>query len=243
MSKPTGPGTSLGDPIEVDALHEVFGQDPRPAAQASHRLGQNEPGAHESASGVAGLIKCVLALQHEEIPRQLHLKTLTPEINWSKMPIEVVSEPIAWPRSAAPRRAGVSSFGFSGGNAHVVLAESPAVPLTANELERPRHLLTLSTRDPQALSELADRYAAALLGQPTASLADFCFTANTGRAAFRHRLAISGTDHEQLAAALSSSGTGPQSSSGKPAALGGQWSGEPLKIALLLPAKDPSISA
>ena len=81
----------------------------------------------ESAAGVAGFIKVVLALQNEEIPSHLHFKTPSPHIEWASLPIAVATERRAWPRGTRPRRAGVSSFGFSGTNAHVILEEAPAV--------------------------------------------------------------------------------------------------------------------
>src|SRR5262249_28825379 len=71
------------------------------------------------------LIKTVLALQHEEIPSNLHYRAPNPHIPWSTLPIRVVGEPTPWPRTSKPRRAGVSAFGISGTNAHAILEEAP----------------------------------------------------------------------------------------------------------------------
>lgn len=108
-----------------------------------------------------------------------------------------------WPTSGERRVAGVSSFGFSGTNAHIVLEEAPPVASRAEGIKRPQHVLALSARTPQALGELAERYEEALLAWPAdADVADFCFTANSGRSHFACRIAVSGEGALQLAEAL-----------------------------------------
>ena len=107
----------------------------------------------EAAAGIAGLIKVVLALQHEEIPQHLHFTTPNPHIPWETLPVQVASERTPWPRGAANRRAGISSFGFSGTNAHVVLEEAPLPAVRQADVDRPRHVLTLSARTAAALVE------------------------------------------------------------------------------------------
>ncbi len=118
-----GTGTSLGDPIEINALRGVMaGQravdNPLRLASVKTNLGHLE-----IASGVAGLIKAVLCLQHGEIPPHLHFKQLNPNISFENFPVEIPSEVLPWPANGHPRYAGVSSFGFSGTNAHIVLSE------------------------------------------------------------------------------------------------------------------------
>ncbi len=122
-----GTGTTLGDPIEVEALGAVYSEghtrdNPLRLGAAKTNLGHME-----SASGLAGLIKTVLVLQHEEIPPHLHLQQLTPHIPWERLPIAVPTQRTPWPRSASgpARFAGVSGFGFSGTNVHVILEEAP----------------------------------------------------------------------------------------------------------------------
>jgi acyl transferase domain-containing protein/NADP-dependent 3-hydroxy acid dehydrogenase YdfG/acyl carrier protein len=123
-----GTGTSLGDPIEVRALAGALGagrtqQNPLLIGSVKTNLGHLE-----SAAGIAGVMKVVLALQHERIPRHLHFRNPSPHIAWSEYPVRVTSESVPWPRGERRRLAGVSSFGFSGTNAHVVLEEAPAAP-------------------------------------------------------------------------------------------------------------------
>ena len=121
-----GTGTPLGDPIEVQAIGNVFG-----AAGARSRpvlLGsiKSNLGHTDAAAGAVGIMKVVLALEHERIPRNIHFATPNPYIAWDELPVKVVAEEVAWQRNGARRIAGVSSFGISGTNAHVILEEPPA---------------------------------------------------------------------------------------------------------------------
>jgi acyl transferase domain-containing protein/SAM-dependent methyltransferase len=191
-----GTGTSLGDPIEVQALASAYGSGrtaDRPLLVGSVK---SNIGHLESAAGVAGLIKVVLALQHGEIPASLHFREPNPHIPWGQVPVSVVSAPRPWPDG--PRIAGVSSFGFSGTNAHAVVEEAPVRPDPAEPaVDRPSHVLALSAQTPSALEALAARYATSLAtGEP--SIGDVCHTANAGRSHFPHRAAILADSLDQL---------------------------------------------
>ena len=206
-----GTGTPLGDPIEVQSLRAVLESDTIAGGQAPQRcfLGsvKTNIGHLEAAAGIAGLIKVVLSLQHQEIPPHLHFQELNPYISLAGSPLVVAAERQPWPQGKQPRLAGVSSFGFGGTNAHVVLAETPLpaggkVQVTDDD-SKSLHLLALSARSETSLRRLAGRYAAYLQDQPTAnslsvSLADVCYTAATGRDHFEFRLALVGA-HNQLA--------------------------------------------
>ena len=197
-----GTGTSLGDPIEVQALGAVLseGRDAaRPLAIGSIKT---NVGHLEAAAGVAGIFKVVLALQHREIPPHLHLNAPSPHIDWAAYPIVVPTTATPLVPIGGRLLAGVSSFGFSGTNAHVILEEAPApMPVAAPPADRPQHVLTLSARDAGGLSALAVAYAQRLRGA-SEPLADICFTANTGRAHFAHRLSVRGDGSEPMRAAL-----------------------------------------
>lgn len=196
-----GTGTRLGDPIEVEALGEVFGQRQQPLLIGSVK---SNIGHLEAAAGIAGLMKAILTLQHGAIPPNLHFNLPNPYIDWDNLPVKVPTELLPWPDGK--RLAGVSSFGFSGTNCHIVLSEAPEPISDAGSTaferdrhtQRARHLLTLSAKTPVALQELAMRYAEYLKAQANVELADICFTANTGRRHFAHRLAVVGESHEQL---------------------------------------------
>ncbi|WXB20297.1 SDR family NAD(P)-dependent oxidoreductase [Pendulispora albinea] len=125
-----GTGTSLGDPIEVEALRETYGARSNGAACAMGSVKTNI-GHLESAAGVAGFIKAVLALERGAIPPHLHLRELNPNISLSGTPFVIPTERRPWPPGASRRFAGVSSFGFGGTNAHVVLEEAPVLPPAA----------------------------------------------------------------------------------------------------------------
>lgn len=186
-----GTGTSLGDPIEFHALEAVL-SDGRTAATPQCAVGsvKTNIGHLEAAAGIAGLIKVVVSLNEDEVPPHLHLRQLNPQISLEGSPITIPTNRCAWPSGVERRYAGVSSFGFGGTNAHVILEEPPNV-YTHDEIpvERPFHVLTLSARSEIALKELAIRFAAHLRSNLEQACGNVCFTANTGRNHFTHRLA------------------------------------------------------
>ena len=132
-----GTGTSLGDPIEAEALGAVMDEG-RPADRPL-LIGsvKTNIGHLEAAAGVAGLIKVVLALQHGQLPAQLHWNTPSPHIRWDELKLRVVDRLQAWEPINGRRIAGVSSFGFSGTNAHVVLEEAPSAAEFEQRAARP----------------------------------------------------------------------------------------------------------
>jgi acyl transferase domain-containing protein/NADPH:quinone reductase-like Zn-dependent oxidoreductase/acyl carrier protein len=188
-----GTGTSLGDPIELQALGAVFGPGRDRASPLLVGSAKTNVGHLEAAAGVAGLIKVVMALQHQEIPQQLNFKQPSAHVPWERLALRVTDERRPWAPLNGKRIAGVSSFGFSGTNAHIVL-EEPAADLAREAVgtERPLHLLALSARTEPALRMLIERYTQRMEGQEPIALADICHTANVGRDHFTYRLAITG---------------------------------------------------
>jgi acyl transferase domain-containing protein/acyl-CoA synthetase (AMP-forming)/AMP-acid ligase II/acyl carrier protein len=205
-----GTGTSLGDPIEVNSLKEVIARDRDLSNQCWIGSVKTNIGHLEAAAGMASLIKVVLSLQHEKIPPHQNLKRLNPLIDIENSPLSVPTAVQPWARNGKQRFAGVSSFGFGGTNAHIVLEEAPtaASVTTATDIDRSQHLLTLSAKSENALQELAQRYETFLTSNIKASLADICFTANTGRTHFNHRLAVTTKSTVQLREQLSLFGSG-----------------------------------
>ena len=187
-----GTGTSLGDPIEVQAAAAAFGKGrdaDRPLLIGSAKT---NIGHLEAAAGIAGVLKVVLALEHQELPKHLHFHNPSPHIPWDRIPVRVVDEATAWERGERPRIAGVSSFGFSGTNAHVLIEEAPVpepVPAAAAD-DRRFMVLPLSARTPAALVQTAEQYRTWLGEHPEASLADVCLTAGAGRAHLEQRAAL-----------------------------------------------------
>ena len=186
-----GTGTRLGDPIEMQALGAVFQERPleQPLIVGSVKT---NIGHLESAAGIAGLIKVILALKNEEIPKHLHFKNINPLIPIEKFPVKIAAETSVWKSDTKKRLAGVSSFGFGGSNAHVIVEEAPLITPVENEVDRPVHLLTLSAKTEPALKEFARLYADHLGESAPTALADVCFSANTGRTHFPQRLAVIG---------------------------------------------------
>ncbi|MBW4636528.1 MAG: type I polyketide synthase [Iphinoe sp. HA4291-MV1] len=213
-----GTGTSLGDPIEIKALGKVLSQDRPPGNYCAVGSVKTNIGHLEAAAGIAGLIKVALSLKHRQIPPSLHFQKPNPYIPFDKLPLRVQQTLSPWPQGNGLALAGVSSFGFGGTNAHVVLAQAPqesqnaSAPLSTsskfkiqkeNSIERQLHLLTLSAKSEDALLEMAQRYQEFLLNHPEVSLADVCFTANTGRTHFDYRLAVVAESRVQLQKELS----------------------------------------
>jgi amino acid adenylation domain-containing protein len=195
-----GTGTPLGDPIEVEALTEVF-------RAASDRTGycalgsvKTNIGHLDSAAGVASLIKTALALEHREIPPSLGFEKPNRQIDFAASPFYVNTELRPWTTDGTPRRAGVSSFAIGGVNAHLVVEEAPPVP--EGDAAAPWQLLVLSARTETALETATQRLAAHLRAHPEVDLADTAYTLQVGRRAFRHRRALVCRGREDALAAL-----------------------------------------
>ncbi len=196
-----GTGTPLGDPIEVNALKrgfkQLYEQYKLPeSAKPYCGLGtvKTNIGHLEGAAGIAGMIKVLLAIKHKKLPKILNFKQLNPRIELENSPFYIVDENQEWQplktesEEIIPRRAGVSSFGVGGVNAHVVLEEAPQPEIQKAEIEeRPEHILTLSAKNEKALEELVKKYQVYLQSNQEVSIADICFTANTGRSHFEKR--------------------------------------------------------
>ncbi|MDF5707241.1 MAG: beta-ketoacyl synthase N-terminal-like domain-containing protein [Nostoc sp. S4] len=197
-----GTGTNLGDLIEMEALTTAFGASTQKQGFCAVGSVKTNIGHLDAASGVAGLIKTVLALKHKLLPPSLHFEQPNPQIDFTNSPFYVNTTLSEWKTDGTPRRAGVSSFGIGGTNAHAIVEEAPVLVPEVSEVERSWHMLTLSAQTEKALEELAKSYADFLAVHPETPLADICFTANTGRAHFEHRLAICTQSHTQLQTAL-----------------------------------------
>ena len=197
-----GTGTSLGDPIEVEALRTVVGPDRRDGTRCVLGAVKTNIGHLEAAAGVAGLIKATLALAHECIPANLNFRTLNPRIRLEGTALTLATETVPWPRATRPRFAGVSSFGMSGTNAHVVLEEPPAAEPVPSATSRAAELLVLSARSAEALAVQATQLEQYLAAHPDLELVDVAFSLATTRSHHDHRLAIAATSRKDLQRAL-----------------------------------------
>ena len=222
-----GTGTTVGDPIEINAVANVYGRGrsaDRPLLVGSVKT---NVGHLESAAGVAGLIKAALVLKRGVIPKHLHFHNPNPSLDWDRLPLQVTSSMMDLPpRTERPRLAGVNSFGISGTNAHIVMEEyrasdgastavgsakpvvvslpAPLGGLSLPEQEiqpRQTRLLPLSGKSDEALRDLGGRYLSWLdehASEDEAILADMAWTAGVGRSHFDHRAGIVFHDAESL---------------------------------------------
>lgn len=193
-----GTGTALGDTIEMQALGEALGKHQTSGQLAVGSVKSNF-GHTESAAGVAGLIKLVLALQNKIIPPSLHSQEPNPAIDWAKTQTRVPVVAESWSTTASqPIRIGaVSSFGFSGTNAHLIVSEPPQ-RISAVEVDPPALPLLLSARSKTALQTMAKELATHLARNPHLRLADITYTLASGRSAFPHRLGLRAQSTAQL---------------------------------------------
>jgi acyl transferase domain-containing protein len=196
-----GTGTLVGDPVEIFALNKAFTRGQRTADTPKQYCAigsvKSNIGHLEAAAGIAGLIKVVLSLQHKQLYPSLNFSAPNPKINFANSPFYVNTALKAW-QTSGPRRAAVNSLGIGGTNAHVILEEAPPLPPKPPICERESHLLVLSARSAAALHTLVQRYLDALDAQPDLSLADLCFTANTGRTHFDERFVAVAASKSEL---------------------------------------------
>ncbi|MBK8783716.1 MAG: hypothetical protein IPO22_18355 [Anaerolineales bacterium] len=197
-----GTGTPLGDPIEMASLHAVL-DDGQTNGRVLVGSVKTNIGHLESAAGIAGLIKSVLAMQHEAIPPHLHLKEVNPYLSLENSRLEIGTYLRPWKRREQPRFAGVSSFGFGGTNAHIILSDAPmlASSTPSENMERPRHIFALSAKTDSSLLELAEQTSIQIESTQLPA-SDYSFTANTTRSHFEHRLTIQASTPAELKAGL-----------------------------------------
>ncbi|WP_037075679.1 type I polyketide synthase [Pseudonocardia spinosispora] len=214
-----GTGTVLGDPIEAQALAAAYGRDrdaDRPLWLGSVK---SNIGHTQAAAGVAGVMKMVLALRHEQLPRTLHSREPSPHVDWSGSGLRLLTEPTPWPSGGRPRRAGISGFGISGTNAHVIVEEAPEHSAERVGDETGSGVLTtapawlLSGRTAEALAAQAGRLAAFVGADPELSPADVGWSLVTARSVFEHRAVVVGADRDALLAGLASVAAGDASPS------------------------------
>ncbi|MHB1327306.1 MAG: SDR family NAD(P)-dependent oxidoreductase [Gemmatimonadales bacterium] len=192
-----GTGTALGDPIEVRALGEVFarrsGAPPLLVGAIKTNIGHLE-----AAAGISGVAKCLLALENDLIPPQIHFETPSPHVDWEAVGVRVVAEPTTW--RPGRRIAGISGFGISGTNAHLIIESAPA-RIRESAAPYPIQVVPISGVTNRAVADLAGRFAERL-GTAPLSLGDVATTAALGRSHFVARAAIVAADADEAAEAL-----------------------------------------
>ena len=209
-----GTGTALGDPIEVQALLATYGQTRDPDRPLWLGSIKSNIGHAQAAAGIAGVIKMVMAMWHEQLPRTLHVDRPSAQVDWSAGAVSLLTKDVAWTRNGRVRRAGVSSFGISGTNAHLILEEPPldalaptrAVTKTPNVSSGAVSQLdvvpwVLSAGSEQALQKQAQRLLAYLESGRETCAADVGLSL-ARRAELEHRAVLLGPDRQALTAEL-----------------------------------------
>lgn len=203
MIEAHGTGTVLGDPIEVEALRQVYESS---GSEAPCLLGsvKTNLGHLESAAGMAGLIKVALSLHHRQVPPVLNFERLNPHIELDPRRFEIPTEVRPWPEGT--RRGAVSSFGAGGTNAHVVMEQAPALEVSdpKSALEQ---LVVVSSRTEAGLHANAAALASWLDANPATQAHDLAFTTGRRRTLHEHRAVVRGTGGLELAGALRALGS------------------------------------
>jgi len=201
MIEAHGMGSALGDPIEWRALSNAFRRDTSKTQFCAIGSIKTNLGHAAAASGVAGIFKILLALQHRQMPPSLHFEHGNPHIDFDGSPFFVNTTLRPWEAvPGRPRCAAVSSFGLSGTNAHMVIEEAPVAE--RSHVERPGYLIVISARRAEQLRAQADQLVQHCAANPTLDLGDTSFTLLMGRKHFEHRLACVVRSAQELAVLL-----------------------------------------
>lgn len=196
-----GTGTALGDPVEMQSLKSAFNT----SKKGFCAIGavKTNVGHLDSAAGVTGLIKTIMAIKNKKIPPTLHFNRPNTNLDIIDSPFYINTQLSEWSTNGSPLRAGVSSFGVGGTNAHIILEEWPLNRDVSAPVDQPvseqgtkkvvlppprEHLILLSAKTPSALDKMKERLVNHFKKNPGISLADAAYTLQVGRRAFKHRL-------------------------------------------------------
>ncbi|WP_328314311.1 amino acid adenylation domain-containing protein [Streptomyces sp. NBC_00442] len=204
-----GTGTKLGDPIEGTALGEVFGGSHSHAEPLWVGSAKSNLGHTQAAAGLAGVMKVVLAMRHDTLPKTLHIAEPTPAVDWEGAGMALVRDRRPWPAKDVPRRAGVSSFGIGGTNAHVIVEEPPRPAGRTAEETAPAPLpptvpFVVSGHSDAALRRQAENLHLHLGMNIQDRLGDVARSLATTRSHFRRRLVLPVKDKAELLDKLAS---------------------------------------
>jgi len=199
-----GTGTRVGDPAEAQALGSVLGQKrstPLPIGSVKSNIGHLEP-----ASGLAGLLKAILAFEHNLLPASLHFDEPNPDIPFESLNLKVNSKALKLKPDDGSSYAGISTFGFGGTNAHVIIER--ADPKTDDSARASRNanqtpdIILLSAQSRGALKALAKRYQAEIESIDDSEIEGLSAAAFHYREKLPERLVVTGDTAKEMAANL-----------------------------------------
>ncbi len=239
-----GTGTALGDPIEMDGLSRVYGVPQAGAPRCYVGTIKTNIGHTESAAGVAGVAKAMLAMKYGVVPPNLHLEDLNPHISLQNTRFELPSTPQPWPE-VERRYAAVCSYGAGGTNAHIVLEGVPQgardetqASASGEASASVPYVLPLSAKEPEALRQLAERYHDWLAREAEVDgragdaprIYDICYRSSLHRTHHPERLAVMATSRDSLREQLAQFAAGESG----PELISGRASERPPKVAFVL---------
>lgn len=202
-----GTGTYLGDPIEVAALTQAYTADTDKTGFAKIGSVKSNVGHLDAAAGMASLIKVVLSLENEILPKTLHFEKPNPQIDFGATPFVPAAINSPWPRGERPRRAGITSLGMGGTNAHIIVEEGqPAAKTEAATADEATPALVLTAKTKGALDTLAAELGNHLEKHPDVALADVAYSLNS-RAPLQEKRFVFGNDREGLIESLTTKGS------------------------------------
>ena len=200
-----GTATKLGDPIEISGIERAFGKHTDKKNFCAIGSVKTNIGHLDNISGIAGLIKLVMALKQKEIPASIHFQRPNRKINFIDSPVYINDKLSKWETEGFPLRGGVNSFGLAGTNCHVVIeAYKEDEKKHENQTLPCAHVLTVSAQSREVLSELIIAYKKYIQEHIEVELKDICHTANSGRMHHSHRLAIVVETRDELKKTLES---------------------------------------
>ena len=196
-----GPGTPVGDPIEMEALRSVYGNSKTRKTPLMVGSVKGNINNGEYVGGVAALIKAVLCLKNKAIPPTMRLKTLNPKLNLDKIPACVPTKLTKWDTDGKKRICAINSFGLSGTSVNIIIEEAPEVEAVSKykiDLQRKWHVLALSAKGEDALIEKVRTYCHYIDNNINIPIEDICYTSNVGRSHFTNRAAFVADNLEKL---------------------------------------------
>jgi acyl transferase domain-containing protein len=216
-----GTGTRIGDPIEAQAILATYGQSrDRPLLLGSVK---SNIGNSQTATGIAGIIKLIMAMKHDLVPKTLHVDKPTTLVDWSAGKVDLVTSLTPWPSTGHRKRFGVSGFGASGTNAHVILEEGPA-RTKEPRITHPAVPWVLSGKTAEALKDQAARLLSFVELNQDLSPMDIGYSLGR-RAKLSHRAAIVGVSRAELVRGLTDL-AGPMGTVQRPAKVAFLFPGE-----------------
>lgn len=198
-----GTGTTLGDPIEIDGIEKAFSKYTSKKQFCAIGSVKSNIGHLYDLSGMASIVKAVLALNKQMIPPTIHFERPNEKIDFADSPVYVNTELSPWKPDCGTRRCGISSFGLSGTNVHVILEENNRKDKTEQEflIDKKTYIFTVSAKNKISLMELLKRYQSCFAREKL-PLRDVCYTSSVGRGHYNLRLCIAVDSMEQLKSEL-----------------------------------------